>query len=194
MLWFGGLGGGVQGEWAHEEDFAFFSEAGDVAVACDLLRERGGFENAGKMRPRRDSEGAVCGIAIVEMESDGEKLIEHGLRRSRVVDALFEGGEIETFGSYLFRERKHQILVPRDFPVGGGCFVEGDGLDGDGFGGEVAGGDELASEGEGRFPDGWVVEQATFAGTVILKQSDAESVEGVLRKTTWNETAAVELK
>ena len=95
ILWFGGLGGGVEGERAHEKDFAFFGKAGDIAAAGDLLPDRGGFENSGKMRARRDSERAVCGIAIVEMEPDGEKLCKHGFGRAGVVNSLFEGGQVK---------------------------------------------------------------------------------------------------
>ena len=73
-------------------------------------------QNSGKMRARRDSERAVCGIAIVEMEPDREKLLEHGLRRSCVVDALFEGGEVE-IGGILFGEGKHQVLCQATFQL-----------------------------------------------------------------------------
>jgi hypothetical protein len=170
----------VENERAHQEDFSFFGEAGGFSVAGDLPGNRGGLNDSGKMGPWGDSKRAVCGLTVVEMEPDGEKLAKHGLWGAGVVDTLLEGGEIEIFRSDLSRERKHQILMLRYFPIGGCGFVESNGLDGDCICGEVAAGDEFAFESEGGFPDGGVVEEAAFAGAVILEQRVTESVEDVL--------------
>lgn len=143
----------MENKRAHQEDFAFFGEAARFSVAGDLPGDRGGLKDAGAVGSRGDSERAVRGIAIVEMKTDGEKLVDQGFGRPRVVDSLLEGGEVEVISGDLLGEGEHQVLMPGDFPVSGGGLIEGDGLDGDGVCGEVAGGDEFAFEGEGRFPD-----------------------------------------
>ena len=73
---------------------------------------------------------------------------------------------------------KHQVLVPGDFPVGGGRFVESDGLDGHCVFREVAGEREFALESECGVPDDRVVEQAAFTSAVFLEQGVSKTLDG----------------
>jgi hypothetical protein len=50
ILWFSGLRGGVEDEWAHQESIAFFGDAGDFSVKRDLTGDRVGLKDSSKVR------------------------------------------------------------------------------------------------------------------------------------------------
>ena len=181
----------MEGERAHQQGFSLIRETSDFPVVGDAVRDLRGFDDAGAVGAGRNPQRAVGGVAVVEMESDGEKRAQYRLGRSRVVNALFDGGEVESVGCYFSGERKHQVLVPGDFPVGGGGFVESDGLDGDRACREMAGGGEFVFERDGGLADCWMIEQTAFSGRSVPKKAVAESVESFSGDTGWNDAAAV---
>lgn len=120
MLWLGGLGGCVKQERPHEERFAGEGEANGFAVlrddAGDFIRGDG----AEPMSAGRNPERAVGGVAIVEVEADGEEFVEGGVGRLGEVVSVLDGGAAVSGGLGCVCDGKHEVLMPGDFPVGDG--------------------------------------------------------------------------
>lgn len=141
-----------------------------------------------------NSERAVRFITNVKMETDGE----HGLEDLRwwpgVMDAVFHAGEIEAGSGDFFREGKHEVLMPGDFPVRIGCFVEGDGLDGDGGGRKMSGADQLSGDVERGLADGGMIQQASFAGSSGLEKFGPQLIASSPRKLDAHQGEAIFFK
>ena len=98
----------------------------------DHFRNPGRRQNARAMCARGDPEWAVGGVAIIQMQADGEKSVQDESGGACEVDALLDGREFESPLSHFSCERKHQVLMPGYFPVGRRGFIECDRLDGNG--------------------------------------------------------------
>lgn len=146
MFWCGGLGGCVEGERSHEQDFALFRQAGNFAAGGDHVGNCRGFQDSQKMGGGANPERAVGVITVIQMETHREELLENPGGRPCVVDALFDGRDRESGRGDAFCEGKHQVLMPCDLPIRGGCFIESDGLDRNGARGKMAGCDEIMFE------------------------------------------------
>jgi hypothetical protein len=102
----------------------------DLSVPGNEVRDGSNRQDAKDVSAGGYAEGAVRSVAVVKVQSDGDQTGENGGGRSGEVDAVFEAWEFESRSVDPSRERKHEVLMPGDFPIDGGGFVEGDRLNG----------------------------------------------------------------
>jgi hypothetical protein len=145
----------VEGEGAHEEDSAGVAGGGDFGEVLAEVVDFVGGEDTAIVSAGEEADGAVVAEAVVEVEAEGEHGFEDVARGLDVGDAFFEGPGSVAGKVVAGVDGDGEILVPGDFPVGAGEFVEKDAADGEGMRAEVRG-----DEGEGFVGDREVVDGA----------------------------------
>ena len=176
----GGAGGvgGVEDRGGVEPDVAAIREAGIAAVPFDMGGD-GGFGDATMaVRSGGDEQRGIVGIDRIEMDAQGEHVVEQRLRRGDMLDARLDrpgtkAGRVDTLA-----HRDGAVLMPTQCPVGGGALVEQDGADGARGCAQMGGG--VAADNAGGFEqrgDGGEVRQA-LAGAVGGERCDCGSEGG----------------
>jgi len=134
----------MEQERAHDQKVASAGGANMRLRVFGELGETVGRDAAESMGAGEDAQGSVLGGAVIEMESEGEHLIEQRGGWLNVDDAFFDrpAGEARDFSSFL--DADAEVLMPGDAPVGVLVFVEKEAANGEGGGPE-----ELEEEGSG---------------------------------------------
>ncbi len=122
---------GVEEQETHEQDVPCPRRTGDLLHPRPLGCDRRRVQPAQLVRAGKDPQGAVVFIRIVEVYPDGDHPLENLQRGLNVDRSILERPRAVALPLDPLLHRDGQILMPRDEPVGFGCFVEKDGADGE---------------------------------------------------------------
>jgi len=128
-----GTAGGVEQQRTHEQGITSGGGAEKVGLLAAQLLDTAGCEAAKAMRTRQDTQGSVGCIGVVEVQSDGEHLLEESGGWLNVGNAILRAPRTEASHLGPGTECQRQILVPRNQPIRIRGLVEVDGADGEGF-------------------------------------------------------------
>jgi hypothetical protein len=124
------FGRGVNDERAHGDYTACGNKTVGRRDSCGQSEELFVGQDAKGVRSGQDTERAVVGARVVEMETESEDLFERGCGGVRVVHAVFDGPGAPTRSVAAFAERQGGVLVPDYQPIGPRGFVEKSGAKG----------------------------------------------------------------
>jgi hypothetical protein len=120
----------MQQERSHEQRIPFPSETIPFTRFTNaFLNPLAGYD-AHSMSSWRNPEGAITLIAVIQVQAYCHQVFKHAQWGLREIHTILQTGKSISVAYHSLGKRKHQILMPCDFPIRFSVFIKGDCLNG----------------------------------------------------------------